>query len=194
MVYSPQLNSTEDWEATVTKALADYRSGRSLMDQLGADRLLDTPTAGMLLAIRRSLIEETSATSAAEMVLIDMAVIAYANAMRFQSMIGNTALIIEAEMFGQPSLRAKWKKKYGARPEDISGLAAEEHVARLRDKLLPLVEKSHRIVGTWGEHQHACSHFSHLFPLSEDHSPLNRASSLRAACHGFRFEAGVDKR
>jgi hypothetical protein len=145
MLHSPQLNSTEDWEATVTKALVEYRSGRSLMDQLGADRLLDAPTAGMLLAIRRSLIEETSATSAGEMVLIDMAVIAYANAMRFQSMIGNTALVLEAEMFGQPSLRAKWKKKYGARPEDISGLAVEEHVARLRDKLLPLVEKSHRI-------------------------------------------------
>jgi hypothetical protein len=52
--------------------------------------------------------------------------------MRFQSMIGNTALVLEAEMFGQPSLRAKWKKKYGARPEDINGLAVEEHVARLR--------------------------------------------------------------
>jgi hypothetical protein len=78
--------------------------------------------------------------------LIDMAVLALAvNAMRCQSMIGNTALVLEAEMFGQPSLRAKWKKNYGARPEDINGLAVEEHVARLRDKLLPLVEKSHRI-------------------------------------------------
>jgi hypothetical protein len=91
--------------------------------------------AGMLLAIRRGLIEQTNATTASELVLIDMAVIAYANAMRLQSMIGNANLIIiiEAEMFGQPSLRAKWKKKYGARPGDISGLAAEEHVARLRD-------------------------------------------------------------
>jgi hypothetical protein len=63
-----------------------------------------------------------------------MAVLAPAvNAMRCQSMIANTALVLEAEMFGQPSLRAKWKKKYGARPEDISGLAVEEHVARLRD-------------------------------------------------------------
>jgi hypothetical protein len=145
MLYSPQLNSAEDWEAMVAKALVEYRSGRSLMDQLGADRLLDAPTAGMLLAIRRSLIEETNATSAGEMVLIDMAVIAYANAMRFQSMIGNTALILEGEMFGQPSLRAKWKKKHGARPEDICGLTVEDYVARLRDKLLPLVEKSHRI-------------------------------------------------
>ncbi len=146
MLNSPQLNSPQDWEATtVTKALADYRSGRAVMDQLGAERLLDPPTAGMLLAIRRGLIDETNATSAGELVLIDMAVIAFANAMRLQSMIGNTALIIEGEMFGQPSLRAKWKKKHGARPEDINGLAVEEHVAGLRDKLLPLVEKSHRI-------------------------------------------------
>jgi hypothetical protein len=48
-------------------------------------------------------------------------------------------------MFGQPSLRAKWKSEYGGRRENIQGLAVEEHVARLRDKLLPLVEKSHRI-------------------------------------------------
>ena len=50
-VVFPQEKS-EDWEATVTKALVDYRYGRALMDQLAADRLLDAPTAGMLLAIR----------------------------------------------------------------------------------------------------------------------------------------------
>jgi hypothetical protein len=91
MHYSPQLDSSEEWEATVEKALVDYRSGRALMDQLGADRLLDPPTAGMLLAIRRGLIEETNAASPAELVLIDMAVISYASAMRLQSMIGHTA-------------------------------------------------------------------------------------------------------
>ena len=96
-------------------------------------------------ATARSVIEETNATSASTLVLIDMTVIAFANAMRVQSMIGNTALLIETEMFGQPTLRAKWKKEYGGRPDDLQGLAVEEHVARLRDKLLPLVEKSHRI-------------------------------------------------
>jgi hypothetical protein len=145
MRFSPQLDSPEEWEATVTKALADYRSGRALMEQLGAGRLLDAPTAGMLLAIRRGLIEETNATSASELVLIDMAVIDFANAMRLQSMIGNTALIIEAEMFGQRTLRAKWRKEYGGRPENIMGLAVEEHVARLRDQLLPLAEKAQRL-------------------------------------------------
>ena len=74
-----------------------------------------------------------------------MAVIDFANAMRLQSIVGNTALIIEAEMFGQPMLRAKWKKKYGGRPEDIAGLAVEEHVARLRDQILPLVERAQRL-------------------------------------------------
>jgi len=145
MCFSPKLDSPEEWETTVDKALDDYRSGRALMDQLGADRLLDAPTAGKLLAIRRGLIEETKASSATELVLIDLAVIDFANAMRLQSMIGNTALIIEAEMFGQPTLRAKWKKKYGGRPEDIAGLAVEEHVARLRDQILPLVERAQRL-------------------------------------------------
>jgi hypothetical protein len=82
---------------------------------LGADRLLDPATTGMLLAIRRGFIEETNAASTGEFVLIDMAVIAFANAMRVQSMIGNTSLILEAEMFGQPTLRAKWEKEYGGR-------------------------------------------------------------------------------
>jgi len=58
--------------------------------------------AGMLLlAIRRGLIEETNATSSSELVLIDMAVIDFRERdCAFSSMIGNTALLIESEMFG----------------------------------------------------------------------------------------------
>jgi hypothetical protein len=74
-----------------------------------------------------------------------MAVVAFANAMRVQSMIGNTSLAIESEMFGQPTLRARWKKEYGGRPEDIQGLAVEEHVERLRDRLMPIAEHFHRM-------------------------------------------------
>ena len=113
MSRSPRLQSPDAWEATVIKAADDYRSGLELIDQLGAFGLLDPAQAGMLLAIRRGLIEEMNAASTDELVLIDMAVVAYANAMRVQSMIGNTALILESEMFGQPTLRAKWKSAYG---------------------------------------------------------------------------------
>ncbi len=111
------------------------------MDHLGADRLIDPALTGMVLAIRRGLVEEVNAVSMSDYVLIDMAVIAFANAMRIQAMVGNAALIIEGEMFGQPTLRAKWKAQYGGRPEDIRGLAVEEYVARLRDGLLPLAER-----------------------------------------------------
>jgi hypothetical protein len=145
MQHSPRIDNPTDWDAIASKSLDDYRSGRSLMDHLGAARLLDPATTGLLLGIRRGLIEETSATSFAEFVLIDMAVIAFANAMRVQSIIGNTALILESELFCQPTLRAKWRKKHGERSEEIDGLAIEEHVAAIRDRLLPAAERFHRM-------------------------------------------------
>jgi hypothetical protein len=145
MCVSPLLGKPSEWDDLVGRSLDDYRSGKSLMAHLGADRLIDPALTGMLLAIRRGLIEEIHSPSTADYVLIDMAVISFANAMRIQSIIGNTSLIIESEMFGQPTLRAKWKKEYFGRPEDIRGLAAEDHVVRLREQLLPLVERFHRL-------------------------------------------------
>jgi transposase len=103
MCHSPLLGKADEWDNIVGRSLDDYRSGRSLMDHLGADRLIDPPLTGMLLAIRRGLIEEIHAASMADYVLIDTTVIAFANAMRVQSIIGNTSLIIESEMFGQPN-------------------------------------------------------------------------------------------
>ena len=133
------------FENIVSKSLDDYRSGRALMEHMGADRLIDPATTGMLLAIRRGLIEETSAATIGDYVVIDMAVIAFASAMRLQSIVGNLALVLEGELFGQPSLRAKWRKGYGGRPENIQGLAVEEHVQRLREQIMPLVERFHRL-------------------------------------------------
>ena len=145
MQFSPLFGMPEKWENIVSKSLEDYRSGRSLMDHMGVDRLIDPATTGMLLAIRRGLVEETNATTIGEFVMIDMAVIAFANAMRLQSITGNTSLMIEGELFGQPTLQARWKKAYGGRPEDIQGLAVEGHVAKLRDGILPLVDRFYRI-------------------------------------------------
>jgi hypothetical protein len=145
MQFSPGLDKPADWQDIASRSLDDYRSGRVLMDHLGAARLLDPATTGMLLAVRHGLIEENNATSIAEYMLIDMAVIAFANAMRLQSIVGNTSLIIEGEMFGQPTLRAKWENGYGGRPSEIKGLAVDEHVAKLRDSIMPLVERFHRM-------------------------------------------------
>jgi hypothetical protein len=144
MQSSPGLDNPAEWQDIASRSLDEYRSGRALMDHLGAARLLDPAITGMLLAIRRALIEENNATSMIEYVLIDMAVVALANGMRLQSIIGNTALLIEGEMFGQPALRAKWKRAYDGQSE-IKGLAIEEHVAKLRDSIMPLVERFHRM-------------------------------------------------
>ena len=145
---SPSLGDPakpKGFEEIVESSLDDYRSGRALMQHLGADRLVDPATTGMLLAIRRGLIEEAHAASIGEYVLIDMAVIAFANAMRMQSIVGNLALVLEAEMFGQPTLRAKWRKEHGRGYEHITGLAVEEHVRRLREELMPLTERFHHL-------------------------------------------------
>jgi hypothetical protein len=64
----------------------------------------------MLLAICRGVIEESGAMTTSEVVLIDMAATASANVMRVQLIVGNTSLLIEAELFGQPSLRANGNK------------------------------------------------------------------------------------
>jgi hypothetical protein len=137
--------SIETWESTVSDAVEDLRSGRALLEQLGADRLLHPRTTATFLAMRRGLIEEFRATSASELTLIDAAVIASANATRIEAMIGNAALLIESEMFGQQAMRAKWKKTHGSGREQINGLAVDEHIAMLRDRLMPLAERFHRM-------------------------------------------------
>ena len=79
----------------------------------------------MLLAIRRGLIDETNAASTDELVLIDMAVVAYANAMRLQAMIGNTALIIESEMFGQPTYAQSTRARTIRRTRQVPAMRVE---------------------------------------------------------------------
>jgi hypothetical protein len=141
----PTTESIDTWESTILEALEDFRSGRRLMAQLGADRLLHPRTTATFLAMRRGLIEEFSATSTSELMLIDAAVLASANAARIEAIIGNTALLIESEMFGQQAMRAKWKKTHGSSHEQIRGLAVDEHIAMLRDRLMLLAERFHRM-------------------------------------------------
>jgi hypothetical protein len=140
MRLSPLLETHQAWTDIVDRSLEAYRSGRALMDHLGADRLLDPALTAMLLAIRRGLVEEIHSPSMADYMLIDSAVIAFANQMRLQSIVGNTAILIESELFGQPSLRRKWKKEVGAEVR-IGALSVDEHVVRLREALMPLIEK-----------------------------------------------------
>jgi hypothetical protein len=115
------------------------------MAHLGADRLIDPALTGMLLGMRRGLIEEVNAVSMSDYVLIDMVVIAFANAMRIQSMVGNTRSYPGIRDVLPADAARALEEGLGYRPEDIRGLAVDDHVARLRDNLLPLAERFHRM-------------------------------------------------
>ena len=72
---------------------------------------------------------------------IDLAVMAYDNALRIQGWIGDLALAIEQELFAEDSLKVKLRQQYGTQ---IEGFAVEEELRRLREQLLPLCERANR--------------------------------------------------
>ena len=71
----PTVKGEEDWQATVRKAAEDLDNGGFLIDRLGAERYLDPHLMATLLVIRRRLIDEYGATTAAQLMIIDNAVL-----------------------------------------------------------------------------------------------------------------------
>lgn len=167
----PRLATPDEWEATILKGADDHVSGRALIDLLGGEMLVDAETAGVILAIRRGLIEELKVSTASDYMLIDLALANYANAFRLQRMAGNTAMLIEAEFFGQEPLSKQLRRQEGPYGTiTIKGLRVEEHIARLRDQLVPLAERSQRMVERQIEalkrrQQEPAAHLERLEPL-----------------------------
>ena len=110
------VTSDEDWLALCDEARTDYRSGRFLIERLGAERFLDPPLMASLWGLRQQLIEELGAGSAHELMLFDVAVMSYFHVLRFNGWIGNLALQVEREFFGQELLSVRFAKEYGRTP------------------------------------------------------------------------------
>lgn len=136
----------QKWLDACAKALEAQRSGRHIIEQLGAERHIDPKLMANLWAFREGLIADTGAGTAGELALVDLAVVAYANVLRVQGWVGNWSLHAEREAFGQMGLGAEFEERYGPAGERIRGLAVEQYVARISDDLLPLVERFHRMV------------------------------------------------
>jgi hypothetical protein len=66
-----------------------------------------------LWQLRQGLLEEYGAGSPAVIMVIDLAVISYHNALRIQGWIGDLGLVIEHELFGEESLQIKLGGLYG---------------------------------------------------------------------------------
>src|SRR5215210_7678918 len=122
------VKTREEWEQAVADASESYQRGAFLIDQLGAERHLDPPLMAVLLVLRRRLIDEHDATTAAELMLIDLAVISYYHTLRINGWVGNFAALIEHEFFGKQGLSAKFQDRYGRGSHEIKGLRVEGHV------------------------------------------------------------------
>jgi hypothetical protein len=136
-----KIRSVEEWQAACDDARKRYQSGRFLIERLGAERFLDPQLMATLWQLRQGLMEEYGAESPTVTMLVDVAVMVYTNALRVQGWIGDLALTIEQELFGEDALRVKLRQYHGVQ---IDGFAVEEHLGRLKEQLLPLFERVNR--------------------------------------------------
>jgi hypothetical protein len=139
------LDTDKDYKHLAERARRDYGRGTFLVDRLGAAGLLDPTLAAVLLDLRSRLLATYGASAAAGM-LIDQAVVAYQNFLRVTGWTGNTALMVEAEFFGQDRPSAQFRDRYGDDGRSIRGLTVEQHIARLGEELMPLAERFGRIM------------------------------------------------
>jgi hypothetical protein len=108
---------------------------------LAAERFLDPQLMATLWQLRQGLLEEYGAESPAMMMVIDLAVMTYANVLRIQGWIGDLALAIEQELFAEESLKVTLRQQYG---RQVEGFAVEVELRRLKEELLPLFERANR--------------------------------------------------
>src|SRR6266511_2257961 len=135
------IRSVEEWQAECEDARKRYQSGRFLIEGLGAERFLDPQLMATLWQLRQGLVEEYGTASPAMTMIIDLAVMSYANALRIQGWIGDLALVIEGDLFGETPLKVTLRQQYGAH---FDGFAVEEELRRLKEQLLPLCERVNR--------------------------------------------------
>jgi hypothetical protein len=138
-----RVESAETWQDMVRKAADDLETGCFLIDRLGAVRHLDPELVASLLVLRRRLIDEDGAESAADLMLIDVAVMSYHHTLRINGWVGNLATEVEHEFFGTEGMsvvvdgrkRSTWDVR-------IKGLRVVEMIDRLGEQIVPLRSRS----------------------------------------------------
>jgi hypothetical protein len=115
-----------------------------LLERLGAERYLDPYQTATLLEIRRGIIDDWQICSAAELVLLDAAIVSYAHLLRAQGWLGNLEMLIEADFFARDRPRAQLSEK----GYNVTGFAAEEHLRRAQEQIMPLVARANKMLIT----------------------------------------------
>jgi hypothetical protein len=86
-----RVASEQDWLRITEESREAYESGAFLLEQLGAQRHLEPKLMATILALRQRLIDEWAITTAAETMLMDLALLNYYNALRVQGWTGDLA-------------------------------------------------------------------------------------------------------
>jgi hypothetical protein len=60
--------------------------------------------------------------------------------------VGNLELSIEHEFFGRDGPSAQFRDRYGREGPTVRGLTVEQHLAHLRENLIPLAERCGRVM------------------------------------------------
>ena len=132
------VRRVKDWAKMLEKAGDEIANGRFIVRCLGAERFLDCETVAVLLSLRQNLIGDLKSASAANIMMIDTAVVSYYNFIRTQGWIGSLCLVTERELFGEAPLN----EFHGAQVGD----ALEEQLRRLAEVMLPLQDRAHRMM------------------------------------------------
>jgi hypothetical protein len=136
-----RVQSEDDWLRTNEEAQESYRTGRFLIERLGAERFLEPELMAVLVQLRRGLVG-TDGGDPSEAMAADLAVTSYYNSLRLQQWIGDLAIDIEREFFGVDAPSARFDGRYGK----ATGLVVEERLKRLGEQLLPLQERANRMM------------------------------------------------
>ena len=132
----PGVTNPAKWDEFLERAGDDIGNGRFIVRQLGAERYLDAETVAVLITFRQNLIAELENPTAADIMMIDTALVGYYNFVRVQGWIGNASLTFEGKLFGREP------------PVEDSGFTVDliGQLERLRETMLPLLEKSQRMM------------------------------------------------
>ncbi len=98
----------------------------------------------VLWGLRQQLVEDFDARTAWELMLIDLAVVAYHHSLRVQGWIGDASLHIEHEFFTLDSPTARLRERHGTTA--VGKLNVEDTVQRLTQQLMPLLDRSNRML------------------------------------------------
>jgi hypothetical protein len=127
-----------DWAETCAQARADYLSGGFLIERLGGERYLDPAMTATLWGLRQGVIEDLQIRSGSELMLLDAAIMSYAYMLRAQGWLGDLAMLLEHDFFARDCPTAQLR----AKGYSVQGFAAEEHLRRTQERILPLIARA----------------------------------------------------